>query len=163
MIIMLSGKAGVGKDTAYKLMSEVIPMERRAFADILKYYAKKLGWDGKKDIRGRKFLQDLGNTVRDYDADTWANIVVESMQNASQIYAITDWRFPNELEVIQKNFDNVITVRIIGRQYDLGENSEDISEHALDDFEFDYYIENDGTIEEFKNKLINVLKRLVRF
>ena len=162
MIIMLSGKAGAGKDTAYKLINEIIPATRFAFADTLKDFAKQLGWDGKKDIKGRKLLQNLGNTVRDYDEDTWANIVVNKIKEEKpKLAVITDLRFPNEIKVVKSKFSDVITVNITGREYNLGMNGSDISEHALDKYASDFTIFNKGTKEEFKdnlNKLLITLK-----
>lgn len=51
MIIMLTGKAGCGKDTAYKIMKKYAnkSIKRYDFADPLKDIAYKAGWDGIKD------------------------------------------------------------------------------------------------------------------
>lgn len=159
MVYMISGKAGAGKDTAFALIKELLPsVERFAFADSLKETAKSLGWDGEKDEKGRKFLQNLGNTVRDYGEDIWANIVAgKILQCTSQTQVITDWRFPNEFEVISGLFSPVVTINIVGRAYDLGNNGNDISEHALEGFKFDYVIDNSGTIAEFRQKLLGVI------
>ena len=67
-ITLLTGPAGVGKDTFAR---EIIEGEKYtaaiAFADYLKHTAHALGWDGMKDDKGRTFLQELGDVVRRYD------------------------------------------------------------------------------------------------
>ena len=51
-----------GKDTVCSIMG----LKRFAFADRLKEIAYSIGWDGKKDDRGRKLLIDLGAAIRAY-------------------------------------------------------------------------------------------------
>lgn len=162
MILMLSGHAGCGKDTAYKLIGKNFAWTRRfSFADRLKKIARALTWDGNKDTKGRKFLQDLGQVARAYNKNVWADIVANDIDACGHsIVVITDFRFPNEAEVIKKHSSDVYTIRITGRNKDLGENENDISEHALDDYKFDYYIDNSGTMVEFENKLVNLIEGL---
>lgn len=166
MIIMLSGAAGCGKDTAYELIRKHYPEAQRfAFAGALKAIATNLTWDGnKEDIRGRKFLQDLGRIARAYNKDVWANIVANEIQGShSKIAIITDFRFPNEATVLKEKFDNIFTVRLSGRASDLGNASKDISEHALNNYNFDYYLYNSGTIAEFEAKLLYMMKNRLGF
>ena len=72
---------------------------------------------------------------------------------------ITDLRFPNELEAIKKH--NGITIRInrglIERTGKMIQEPEHISETALDNVEFDYVIENDGTIGDLIEKVREIL------
>lgn len=160
MILMLSGHAGCGKDTACKLIEKnYVWVRRLSFADRLKKIAQALTWDGNKDIKGRKFLQDLGQVARAYNENVWADIVANDMDE-SGIAVITDFRFPNEAEVIKRRFNKVYTIRITGRSTDLGDNENDISEHALDDYKFDYYIDNSGTMKEFEDKLVDLIEGL---
>lgn len=75
-------------------------------------------------------------------------------------WIITDVRFPNELEAIKKH--NGLTIRInrdsvlrTGKVFDT-DNHE--SETALDDYQgFDYVIDNNGTIEELKEVVKDIL------
>lgn len=167
MIIALSGYAGSGKDTAFQLIKKNYHSARRfSFADALKTTAKNLTWDGNKDTKGRKFLQDLGQVARAYNKDVWADIVandIEVWSEDTDIAVITDFRFPNEVEVLKKRFGDVFTVRIFGRAADLGANANDISEHALDDYKFDYYIENNGTMKDFEDRLLYMIKNRLEF
>lgn len=79
-------------------------------------------------------------------------------------WIITDMRFPNEMQAV-KNREG-ITVRInrydlsrgtIQQQKEWAQNNAHPSETALDNSEFDYTIDNDGTIEELIEMVKNVL------
>jgi hypothetical protein len=117
-ITMLTGPAGVGKDTFAR---ELIENERFtaaiAFADYLKYTANLLGWDGLKDMRGRTFLQHLGDVVREYDIDFWAKYVAYQIAENSLIehWVITDTRYDNEYLYLRNQFPHadIEVVRLV--------------------------------------------------
>jgi dephospho-CoA kinase len=156
-VILLIGKAGVGKDESYKCIRNLYPTaERYAFADRLKVFAYEMGWDGRKDERGRKLLQGIGNTVREYKEGFWAlNVVNIIKQEMPNIAVITDCRFPNEIQIMKDHFRDVTTIKIV-RDVD---EMDDISEHALDDYKPNYTVSNDGTIADLQNSLKDVLER----
>lgn len=159
-VVLLIGKAGAGKDEAYKCIKELYPTaERYAFADRLKVFAREMGWDGRKDERGRKLLQGIGQTVRAYNEDFWAVRVVRAIEHDQpDIAVITDCRFPNEIKFVKAFFRDTTTLKILRSGV---EDLDDISEHSLDDYEPDYYIKNNGTINDLKRTLGEALN--VRF
>ena len=160
-VIVFISKAGGGKDTAFNMINEIVPnkFKRIAFADKVKEVCRMIGWDGKKDFKGRRLLQDIGQSARAYNKDVWADIVINTIKdNPSSNFAVTDCRFKNELNLLTSNF-NCITIKIEGRCKDLGENGNDISEHDLDNVSnYNYTINNNGSLDEFKHKLENILK-----
>jgi len=64
IILGLCGKAGAGKTTAAKMIclefddAYILP-----FAQPVKKYAMLMGWNGKKDTKGRRLLQLLGTDM----------------------------------------------------------------------------------------------------
>lgn len=156
-VILLIGRAGVGKDESYKCIKNLYPRaERYAFADRLKVFAYEMGWDGRKDERGRKLLQGIGQTVRAYKEGFWALKVAKAIENdMPDIAVITDCRFPNEIEIIKGYFRDVTTIRIIRDVSEI----DDISEHSLDDYEPDFTVDNNGTFLDLQNSLKDVLER----
>ena len=106
-ITMLTGPAGVGKDTFAR---ELIEGQRYtaaiAFADYLKYVASLVGWNGLKDMRGRTFLQHLGDVVREYDNDFWAKYVAYQITENPLIehWVITDTRYDHEYIYLRDAF-----------------------------------------------------------
>ena len=107
-IIAMSGRKGHGKDTVAKWFMDYLRHEkacRLAFADPIKSMASNVfGWDGKKDAKGRKFLQLLGTEVgRCYDDRLWIDKVVQKIKDSQDRFIfITDLRFPVELQVLKE-------------------------------------------------------------
>lgn len=88
----------------------------------------------------------------------YTNKVIENIMNGfSQNIVIADWRFSAEYWKMKEHFgDDVITVRI--NRFD-SVDSLDPSELELDDFDnFDYIIDNKGTVEDFYNNIDNLIK-----
>ena len=104
MIIMLTGKAGCGKDTAYKIMEKYAnkSIKRYAFADTLKNIAYGAGWDGIKDEKGRRFLVSLGKVINEYNNNCFARDLADDIQKMPGDKVITDLRFPREYHTVAK-------------------------------------------------------------
>ena len=170
MIIMVTGKAGSGKDTFYRLATLFragsLVVSRFAFADSVKSVARSLGWDGRKDAKGRKLLQDVGAVGRAYDKDIWVNDVLNTIEelNRDVIPIITDLRFANEYTVIRDTLkEPIYVVKIVGRQSDLGNNANDVSEAGLTEEELGtkfITIDNSGTMEEFEANVYKALEEM---
>lgn len=148
--IGLIGLAGSGKDTAAGALYE-LGYYRVAFADRVKMLARSLGWDGKKDERGRALLQDLGMAARRYNPDTWVEFVQFLEEDCKLVY--TDVRFQNEADYIRSK--GGIIVRIV-RPGIISENHE--SELKQCEIPADIEIANDGSIEDLHNKIRNLIK-----
>lgn len=156
-IFLVSGKARHGKDTAAGILNEEFSFQRVAFADTLKMEAVKLGWDGKKDEKGRRLLQELGRQRREEDIDYWVKRAIDTIANrrflpvceedrqevilhgripvtAGEVpgIVIPDCRFPSEIESVRKwgrdNGYEVVTVRVERPDFDNG-----LSESARQD------------------------------
>ena len=122
---------------------------------VLKEFAEKLGWDGKKDERGRKFLQELASVVREYNSNTWIHILwylIEDEEYPDNV-VITDCRYLNEIQLMKQwslihNY-KVTTIRIERPGFNNGlteAQKNHPSETELDDYPFDHVIKNSGTI-----------------
>lgn len=122
-IIALSGKAESGKNFYAHTIKTYIEHSFNekvcliAFADVLKYTCKTyFGWDGEKDEKGRKLLQEVGTELREKNSpDIWVNITCELIKLMSSKYEwfiITDVRFERELLALELRFSHVYPVRI---------------------------------------------------
>jgi len=143
MIILISGKAGVGKTTVANTFAKVLQENKKSFlvvsfAGKVKEIARDcFGWNGKKDEKGRKLLQNIGNTGRQYDPDIWAKYVVNNfiLMESIDFFIIDDWRFSNELEYL-KEFSKVVTIQIVAPERETLKCTpeyDDISENSLPD------------------------------
>lgn len=186
MIIGIAGKAQAGKDTTAMMLQSLISHPDITwnmywnsdivytnnhfivhFADLLKEVAQTmlnmpfedfnlqevkqqyLEWLG---MTVREFLQKLGTAVRnEIDPDFW----VKALFNAYvKNIIIADVRFPNEAKAVKDAGGLLIRINRPGA----GAGNH-ISETALDDYkDFDYIINNEGTLKDLFYKVKNVLK-----
>ena len=180
-IILISGKAGHGKDLTATIMKEELESKNYSviiikFGDAVKWLAHEyLGYKGIKDTSDRQILQFLGTEVmRQYNPDYWAEIVgqfLAAMQqyNKWDYCIISDWRFPNEYQVLKKYITDIITIRISRYEKNLpyinsaltSEQRNHSSECSLDNYFFSYVIQNDDTIDALKNSILNKYMPLI--
>jgi hypothetical protein len=175
--IMFSGKAGVGKTTSGNLLKKYLESKRYSvfiapFALRLKQVAKaSFGWDGEKNERGRKLLQEIGKVGRGYNENLWVDWQLENLIPSNAGYPfdfviVDDWRFPNEEYRARKNFlYSVYTVRIEAPELEILKGRpeyDDVSEISLDDkLDFDYVIKNNGSIELLEQRLKEVVTNIL--
>ena len=95
------------------------------------------------DYRSEKFSGYIGDTRQDKDASKWV---------------ITDTRFPNEAKAIKDKGGFVIRVDRPG----LEPINSHPSETALDKWDFDYRIDNSGTIEDLNVKVGVMIQTLIK-
>jgi hypothetical protein len=102
----------------------------------------------------RDFLQKLGtDAIRDgLHTNAWVNALMADYNSDSK-WIITDTRFPNEAEAIKKAGGIIIRVERPG----VKPINNHPSEVGLDDFKFDYVINNDGDLESLSNKVKDIL------
>ena len=171
-VILISGSARFGKDSAAFMMKELLEKQKKKvliihYADNLKLFAKNyFGWSGQKDQKGRELLQWLGTDVirKNYE-DTWVDMVVALLKGIKTLYdyiIIPDVRFPNEIDRMRDNFD-CITVRVIRPNFDNGlteEQRKHPSETALDNYPMEYELINDGDLEKLLDTTRTFIKNI---
>ncbi len=163
LLLLLSGKAGAGKDTFADSIAS-LGFHKYSFAKALKDEAIAGGWNGQKDFRGRVLLQQLGTVWRNYEPDHWIRRLQESIRH--DMVAITDCRYRNEISLMKtwgrENGYSVVTVRINRTDHDNG-LSEDAKAHdsecELDGESFDMVVENNGTLLQFCIGAREIIKR----
>jgi dephospho-CoA kinase len=175
-IILLSGWAGSGKDSAAELLVDEMSFERVAFADVLKaevsaaagipvamFYENALKDSPLKDstITPRELLIRYAIERKKLDPDAYSRIVVAHiLKGKRSCYVISDWRFRHEYEFLyQKLSENycIIRGRIIRSSVNI---SSDSTEHDLDDEYMDFTIHNDGSISDLRDAIKVVLRNL---
>ncbi len=137
-----------------------------AFADNIKTIAYDyFGWHGEKDERGRKLLQDIGTSGRNYNEDIWVNHVIRLLKwwasetADHQLAVVTDIRYPNEIQRIKHEFSDVVTIRITRGSV---EKLKHPSETALDQWtDWDYVVGNNGNLEEFQRKILEIMEGII--
>ena len=163
-IILISGKARRGKDTfSMYLKNEICLHGKRVliikYGDILKFICKEyFNWNGEKDEAGRTLLQHVGtDVVRAKEPNYWVNFArdfLKLFENEWDYVLIPDCRFPNELDWQDTDFFT-FTIRLNrknedGSDFDNGltpEQKAHSSETALDEYHFNYEIENKNLLD----------------
>lgn len=158
-----------------------IPIEKFEDQEFKKtYLGDDWNLDTKVRMTVREFLQKLGTEgLRDnLHQNTWVNALMadykDNPEDERDNWIITDVRFPNEAQAIKDKGGIVIRVvrdRIMEHNPDgsftISGNPENFkismhpSEIALDDWQFDQVIYNDGTLEELLEKVKAFYKQLV--
>ena len=166
-IIIFSGKQYAGKDTAAKIMLDVLPDYRRcAMGDIIKLtYGQTHGltYDEIENNKSlyRAGLIELGNWGRAQSPDYWLNKIIERAGNI----IVTDVRVPHEYQVFKNA--GAISIRIeasrevrMTRGNLIGED--DITEVGLDNVtDWNYVIDNNSDYEELKKNVLRIVKEIV--
>lgn len=171
-VILISAKAQHGKDTSALILKDLYEAENKKvlithYADLLKYICKTFfDWNGKKDDPGRSLLQQVGtNIVGAKQPDFWVDFIISVLnlfKGSWDIVIIPDCRFVNEVEKMKNHFDTTL-IRVVRPDFDNGlsdEQKQHPSETTLDDYAFDYIVQNTGTLEELKTTLSRIHWRI---
>jgi len=149
----IKSKINLYADTREHMMNPDAINDIERTVDQLKI--RDLNWYEDKTEITRVILQLYGtdifrNRVND---NWWVNQMKERvLASDSDIILITDTRFPNEIEEMYVDSYETITIRIqrnINTQERIASHA---SETSLDDWtEWDYVVENNGTLEDLKS------------
>jgi hypothetical protein len=167
LIVMISGWAGSGKDTAAAVLV-ALGFARFGFADELKdHVASTYGvprgqmdtQEGKKQewIPGetvRQLLIRVGEAERAIDQDVWVKRVARKAACLDRI-VISDWRLPEEHASMCRHFPGARVLRIRIQRWARPALA-DRTETALDAEKHDYVVENNGDLSLY----LRSLKRL---
>lgn len=144
---------------------------------------KKLDMEPEWGMTYREFLQKLGTeAMRDgLHKNVWVNALFADYKRALDLvksedpkydlkveevgkypnWLVTDMRFPNEMDAVKEK--EGITIRVNRPVHALSQENNAVqlhpSETALDDAEFDYVIENDGSFDDLMVKVEAILKK----
>ncbi len=179
-VVLISGKAGVGKTTLASLLSEIVRAKEddksvimtQSIAWGVKQVAMNMGWDHAKDVAGRRLLQGIGQIGRAYDPDVWVRMAFKCICDTQYHYSsfkkslryawVDDWRFKNEARWL-KEYDyqfRVTLVRILAETREILKGTPealDISEVDLDGYpDFDIIVNNLSTLDELRRSAITI-------
>ena len=147
-IFILSGKAKSGKNYVADIISDYYKNSIQiSYAYYLKQYVKKItNWDGEEATKPRDLLQSLGiDLIKKIDKELLIRRVMEDIKVYSYFFdviIVTDARLKEEIDIPKKLF-KCVTIRINGKDNDLTlEQKNHITETDLDDYKFDYVINN---------------------
>lgn len=159
-IIIINGTGGAGKDTFVTFCSEVTGVLNVSTVDKVKEAAKVLvGWNGEKDEISRKLLVDLKQLSVDYnDAPTkYICSMAEDFENSDNTLMFVHIREASEIEKAKKLL-NAKTLLITNPRVKLITSND--SDGKVNEYNYDYYIVNDGTLDDLKDKASKFIEEL---
>ena len=166
-IITFSGKQYSGKDTAAKILLEMLPNYRRcAMGDIIKIeYGKQhnLTYEEIENNKSkyRQGLIDLGNWGRKQSPDYWLQKIIEQEGNI----VVTDVRIMHEYKIFKQA--GAITIRVEAERSIresrggklIGET--DVTEIDLDNIQdWDFVIDNNKDYKTLRQEVLKIVEKI---
>ena len=151
-IIIINGTGGSGKDTFVSFCAEFAKVFNISTVDKVKEAAKILvGWNGEKDEIARKLLVDLKQLSIAYNDAPTKYIVdmAQQFQTSENNIMFVHIREAQEIDKA-KQLLNAKTLLITNPRVKLITSND--SDGKVNEYQYDYYISNDGTLEDLKEK-----------
>jgi len=155
-IWILNGTARSGKDTFADIVEKWcitqqidIEVHNISSIDLVRRAAVLLGWDVKKNDKGRKFLSDLKLlSSKHYDGPF--KYVTEYIKTHEGIIFV-HIREPDEITKIVKAIPETKTILISRDDTEVPNN---MADKNVDKFEYDIYLKNDSSLEDYVKKIV---------
>lgn len=170
-IILVSGKSHSGKGTASEKIEQILKNQNKhVIRCSLSTYIRQIAktdfyWNGIDTLESRIFMSEVYRIGTNFYPYHMARRVwerdIQPYANKDTIAIIESFRekvnYDYFVELFkQRIIDDILTIRIIRPKFDDikdEKQKQHVSETDLDNFNFDYVVENNGTIEELEEKL----------
>lgn len=152
-IIIINGQGGVGKDAICDVVKKHYGTKVVSSIDRIKAIAVYGGWDGQKDLKGRKLLSDIKLAFSEYN-----DLPFKQMAHEIKIFKnfrdeqilFIHVREPEEIKKLVSEYPEIKTLLIIRgeRPLSFGNMSDD---NVYDYNDYDFIFENNGKLENLEN------------
>jgi hypothetical protein len=163
--IAFAGKMQVGKTTAADHLVHRHGFVKYALADPIKEIARDaFEWDGEKDERGRRLLQEIGTVGRHYDSELWLRRLEARLESDSSPRAVVDdVRLAREVAYLERRGFKVVRIdrppELVGQSSSQARARHE-TETELDQVPFELVIDNDAAFEDLYRRLDALIERL---
>lgn len=148
-VFVLNGIGTSGKGEFVNRLNRYIPTCGYSIVDLPKQAAKLLGWDGGKTEKDRKFLSDILDLSCGYNDAPFkdvSSIVSDFNNNLIEAYILViDMRDPKD---IARAVDAFGAETILVRNPNVTKIESNHADRDVENYNYDYIIENDGTLEQ---------------
>jgi len=150
-IFVLNGVGTSGKGVFADHINKYIPTLKYSIVDLPKEAAKVLGWDGGKTEKDRRFLSDVMDLSTEYNDAPFKDVLslVTDFKNnkdyAEYEVLIIDMRDPKDIARAVETF-GADTILIRNPKVEKIESNH--ADRDVENYEYEYIIENDGTLEQ---------------
>lgn len=166
IVIIINGQGGVGKDLFVSICKNFFEAKNISSIDIIKDYAKTMGWQGEKTEKARKFLSDLKNALIAYNNCPFNNMINEIMLFNCRFYENNNILFIHirEAEEIRKVVDYCNSVGIVNTTLLIKGEDSFFGNPADDDvfkYKYEFTFENYKDKEMSPNKVLDFMNKLL--
>ena len=162
--IVLNGAGGVGKDTLCDLAAKHLKINHISTITPIKDLARQTGWNGKKDDRSRKFLADLKNICVEYNdyPTNWAKAQYEAFLESDYDILMIDIREPVEIAKYVAATGGAAKTMLVRAGERMKRSAYgNAADDGVENYYYDYYFDNDGTLEEAEANFTELLRRII--
>lgn len=166
-IVIVNGRPGAGKTTFEDICQAIMGpfCRQRSTVDKVKEIARAAGWNGEKSPEARKFLSDLKRLMGGFNDAPYRDILkaLDTFELDLGAYGLSkacaillvDSREPKELDRFKRELGAVTL--LIRRPAADEKSTSNTSDEDVFNYEYDYEIMNDGTIEDLHVKATEFL------
>ena len=164
LVIVINGSGGVGKDTLCDFAAECYNVKNISSITPIKEIARSCGWDGTKNDKSRKFLSDLKMLCVEYNdyPTKWAISEYESFLNTDEEIMFVHIREPEEIaKFVAATGGAAKTLLVRGGDRMKKECYGNFSDDGVENYVYDRYFLNDGTLKEARMGFCNLLSDML--
>lgn len=163
-IYVTNGSAGNGKDTFAEFLSKYISVFKYSSIDLVKEMFESIGIDrNSKDEKKRKLYSDTKDMLTRYDDIPFkdiASIVTDFKNNQIETKVLLiDIREPEEITRAVETFG---AETILIENPNVGKIESNHADANVKNYDYDYIIENDGTLEQLNKMAYLFNEQIIR-
>ena len=164
-IVVLNGKGMSGKYTFAEQLASLCKTKIYSTIDYIKKIAADyFDWNNVKDFKGRKLLSDLKLASMSYNDKPYndmVNAILDAQNNNYDLFVCMIRDIP-EIEKLcaDERFSNTVSTVIVSSDKTKNVDYGNVADDSVFDFIYDYYVYNNGTIQDLHDSAINLIKDL---
>lgn len=167
-VVVVNGAPRSGKDEFMNMCvnyvnenySDKYKAEHISIIDSIKFIAKNIGWNGVKDERGRKLLNDLKVALEEYD-----NIPIKKLcelidTRSDNTILLVCCRNPKDIDLIREKY-NASTIYISRDSLkSIPNNLDDLA--SIAPYIYGRYLLNNGTLEDLRYEAEDYMEYIIK-
>lgn len=166
-VFIINGSGEVGKDTFIKMFECALNCKKTlvlnySSVEKVKRVAKLIGWDGTKTEKDRKFLSDLKLLTTEYNDMAFNDMLetVEEFYNFVPTFNKVCFLHIREPEEIDRMAERLNAKTILVKRDSIEHITSNMADANVYNYDYDVVIENNGTLEELKEKAKSFVRDL---
>lgn len=158
---VINGPGGAGKDAFIKFVEKYYfkgNVVNVSSIDPIKWLAQYGGWKGEKTDKARKMLSDLKKLFIDFNNLPFTFLTSQMSLLKRDDIIFMHVREASEIDKLKCLSNVIIRTILIDRQTDLKGND---SDDMVYDYDYDYVIDNNGSLEDLKESAITFVDNVI--